>query len=31
MRTLIIDDFNKAFEEVDAIVSPVSPNVAWKA
>jgi hypothetical protein len=27
---LIIDDFNKAFEEVDAIVSPVSPNVAWK-
>ncbi|MDD3145244.1 MAG: Asp-tRNA(Asn)/Glu-tRNA(Gln) amidotransferase subunit GatA [Candidatus Gracilibacteria bacterium] len=31
IRTLIIDDFNKAFEEVDAIVSPVSPNVAWKA
>lgn len=30
VRTLIIDDFNKAFEEVDAIVSPVSPNVAWK-
>ena len=27
---MIIDDFNKAFEEVDAIVSPVSPNVAWK-
>ncbi|MDD2908113.1 MAG: Asp-tRNA(Asn)/Glu-tRNA(Gln) amidotransferase subunit GatA [Candidatus Gracilibacteria bacterium] len=31
IRTLIIDDFNKAFEEVDAIVSPVSPNVAWKS
>lgn len=31
IRTLIIEDFNKAFEEVDAIVSPVSPNVAWKA
>ena len=30
IRTLIIEDFKKAFEEVDAIVSPVSPNVAWK-
>jgi len=30
IRTLIIEDFNKAFEEVDAIISPVSPNVAWK-
>lgn len=30
IRTLIIKDFEKAFEEVDAIVSPVSPNVAWK-
>ncbi len=30
IRTLIIEDFNKAFKEVDAIVSPVSPNVAWK-
>ena len=30
IRTLIIQDFNKAFEEVDAIVSPVSPEVAWK-
>jgi len=30
VRTLIIEDFEKAFEEVDAIVSPVSPNVAWK-
>ncbi len=31
IRTLIIEDFKKAFEEVDAIVSPVSPNVAWKS
>lgn len=31
IRTLIIEDFNKAFEEVDVIVSPVSPNVAWKS
>lgn len=31
VRTLIIKDFEKAFEEVDAIVSPVSPNVAWKS
>jgi aspartyl-tRNA(Asn)/glutamyl-tRNA(Gln) amidotransferase subunit A len=31
IRTLIIKDFEKAFEEVDAIVSPVSPNVAWKS
>ena len=30
VRTLIIKDFEKAFEEVDAIVSPVSPSVAWK-
>lgn len=30
MRTLIIEDFKKAFELVDIIVSPVSPNVAWK-
>ena len=30
VRTLIIEDFNKAFEQVDVIVSPVSPNVAWK-
>lgn len=31
IRTLIMQDFEKAFEEVDAIVSPVSPNVAWKS
>ncbi|PZM86714.1 Asp-tRNA(Asn)/Glu-tRNA(Gln) amidotransferase GatCAB subunit A [Candidatus Gracilibacteria bacterium] len=30
VRTLIIKDFDKAFEEVDAIVSPVCPSVAWK-
>lgn len=30
IRTLIRDDFQKAFEIVDVIVSPVSPNVAWK-
>jgi aspartyl-tRNA(Asn)/glutamyl-tRNA(Gln) amidotransferase subunit A len=30
IRTLIIEDFKKAFEEVDVIISPVSPSVAWK-
>ena len=30
IRTLIIKDFKKAFTEVDAIISPVSPSVAWK-
>jgi len=30
IRTLIIEDFDKAFEEVDVIVSPVSPEAAWK-
>ncbi len=30
VRTLIIDEFNKAFESVDAILSPVSPNLAFK-
>ena len=30
VRTLIIEDFNKAFKQVDAIVSPVAPSVAWK-
>ncbi|MCH8518539.1 Asp-tRNA(Asn)/Glu-tRNA(Gln) amidotransferase subunit GatA [Candidatus Gracilibacteria bacterium] len=30
IRTLIIEDFKKAFESVDAIISPVSPSVAWK-
>ena len=30
VRTLIVDDFKKAFQQVDAIISPVSPSVAWK-
>jgi len=30
VRTLIMEDFDKAFSEVDAIISPVSPSVAWK-
>ncbi len=30
VRTLIREDFDKAFTQVDAIISPVSPNVAWK-
>ena len=30
VRTLIIEDFKKAFLEVDAIVSPASPSVAWE-
>ena len=30
VRTLIIEEFKKAFLEVDAIVSPASPSVAWK-
>lgn len=31
VRTLIVDDFKKAFEEVDVIVSPTSPTTAMKA
>ncbi len=30
VRTLIIEDFNKAFSKVDAIITPVSPEVAWE-
>jgi len=30
VRTLVIKEFEKAFEEVDAIVSPACPSVAWK-
>ena len=30
IRTLIIEDFDKAFSQVDIILSPVSPSVAWK-
>lgn len=29
-RTLIIDEYNKAFEKCDVILSPVSPNPAFK-
>ncbi len=30
VRTLIINDFNKAFEKYDVLVSPTSPTVAFK-
>lgn len=30
VRTLIIEDFKTAFEQVDVIVWPVAPSVAWK-
>ncbi len=30
VRTLIIEDFNKAFQKVDAIVAPTSPTTALK-
>jgi len=30
IRTLIIEDFDEAFKEVDAIVAPCSPEAAWK-
>lgn len=30
VRTLIIEDFKKAFEQVDILACPVSPSVAWK-
>ncbi|MFD0704180.1 Asp-tRNA(Asn)/Glu-tRNA(Gln) amidotransferase subunit GatA [Alloscardovia venturai] len=29
VRTLIIEDFNKAFEQVDVLVSPTSPTTAF--
>ncbi len=29
VRTLIKQDFDKAFEKIDVIVGPVSPTVAW--
>jgi aspartyl-tRNA(Asn)/glutamyl-tRNA(Gln) amidotransferase subunit A len=29
VRTLIKQDFDKAFEQCDVIVGPVSPTVAW--
>ncbi|TCD53801.1 Asp-tRNA(Asn)/Glu-tRNA(Gln) amidotransferase subunit GatA [Alloscardovia theropitheci] len=30
VRTLIINDFNKAFEKVDVLVSPTAPSTAFK-
>ncbi|BHH85478.1 Asp-tRNA(Asn)/Glu-tRNA(Gln) amidotransferase subunit GatA [Desulforhopalus sp. 52FAK] len=30
VRTLILEDFKKAFEHCDAIISPVTPTPAWK-
>lgn len=30
VRTLIIEDFKKAFEKCDVIIWPVSPSIAWK-
>lgn len=30
VRELIKDDFKKAFGEVDVIITPISPSVAWK-
>lgn len=30
VRELIREDFKKAFEQVDVIVTPTAPNVAWK-
>jgi aspartyl-tRNA(Asn)/glutamyl-tRNA(Gln) amidotransferase subunit A len=30
VRTLIINDFKKAFEQVDAIIAPVCPSTAFK-
>jgi aspartyl-tRNA(Asn)/glutamyl-tRNA(Gln) amidotransferase subunit A len=30
VRTLIIKDFEKAWEKVDAIIAPVSPTLPWK-
>lgn len=30
VRELIRDDFKKVFEQVDVIVTPTAPTVAWK-
>jgi aspartyl-tRNA(Asn)/glutamyl-tRNA(Gln) amidotransferase subunit A len=30
VKTLLINDFNQAFNKVDAIISPVSPTLPWK-
>ena len=31
VRTLICDDFDKAFQEVDAILTPTTPTTAFRA
>jgi aspartyl-tRNA(Asn)/glutamyl-tRNA(Gln) amidotransferase subunit A len=31
VRTLILDDFKKAFESCDLLISPVTPTPAWKS
>jgi aspartyl-tRNA(Asn)/glutamyl-tRNA(Gln) amidotransferase subunit A len=30
VRTLILNDFNKAFESCDVLISPVTPTPAWR-
>lgn len=30
VRTLLIDDFKKAYEKVDVIITPASPTLPWK-
>jgi len=30
VRTLIVDDFKRAFESCDVLISPVTPTPAWK-
>jgi aspartyl-tRNA(Asn)/glutamyl-tRNA(Gln) amidotransferase subunit A len=30
VRTLLIEDFTKAFQKVDAIITPASPSLPWK-
>ncbi|MBI3274048.1 MAG: Asp-tRNA(Asn)/Glu-tRNA(Gln) amidotransferase subunit GatA, partial [Candidatus Colwellbacteria bacterium] len=30
VRTLIVEDFRKAFEEVDVLITPTTPTVAFK-
>lgn len=30
IRTLILEDFEKAFQKVDAIIAPTSPTLPWK-
>jgi aspartyl-tRNA(Asn)/glutamyl-tRNA(Gln) amidotransferase subunit A len=30
VRTLILSDFNRAFEQCDVLISPVVPTPAWK-